>query len=108
MLRFSLGALNDIPENGCRSFDLTTELLVFVVRKDGVPYIYRNRCPHARLPLNWAPDRFLDRSGCYVQCSVHGALFDIPTGRCIAGPCTGESLTPIEYDLIDGSIHIDG
>ena len=28
-------------------------------------------------------------------CSTHGALYEPDTGRCTAGPCVGDRLTPL-------------
>ncbi|MEE8263379.1 MAG: Rieske (2Fe-2S) protein, partial [Gammaproteobacteria bacterium] len=41
----------------------------------------------------WVPDQFLDETGNLLQCATHGALFRIEDGFCVAGPCTGASLT---------------
>jgi nitrite reductase/ring-hydroxylating ferredoxin subunit len=54
-------------------------------------------CPHLGIPLNWAPERFLDLDGTLIQCSSHGALFQIDSGECIAGPCAwATSLQPVD------------
>lgn len=107
MASASLGPLGDIPESGGRGFSLAGGLNVFAVRRGDEVRVYLNRCPHAHLPLNWAPDRFLDRSKRYIQCSAHGALFEIATGHCIAGPCAGASLTAIAHRLAAGDVHIE-
>lgn len=72
---------------------------VFVVRREGRIAAYFNSCPHARLPLNGAPDVFLDFSGSFLFCVNHGAHFDILTGLCIRGVCKGESLRPFPVRL---------
>ena len=87
--------VNDIEEGGCKSIELPN-LNLFAVKKAGEIYLYYNRCPHAGLPLNWFPDKFLDSDGELIQCSSHGALFQISTGHCVAGPCPGQRLTSAE------------
>ena len=57
-----------------------------------------NKCPHLGLPLETFPDRFLNALGDALICSAHGALFDA-TGRCLAGPCKGDALIPLELAL---------
>ena len=57
-----------------------------------------NRCPHLGLPLETFPDRFLNALGDALVCSAHGALFDA-TGHCLAGPCAGKGLVPLELDV---------
>ena len=103
-----LCALADIPESGSRGFGDGGTESVFAVRKDGVVHVYRNRCPHAGAPLNWMPHRFLDSAGEYIICSAHGALFDIPTGACIAGPCPGQSLAAVPFDIRNGQLWLVG
>ncbi len=79
---------------------------IFAIRKQGKLFVYRNQCPHRGLPLEWIENQFLDSSGELIQCSSHGALFTIEQGRCIAGPCVGQTLTPIEHEERDGFIFI--
>lgn len=66
------------------------------VRREGRVYLYRNRCPHRGVPLNWQPDTFLDSSASLITCARHGALFLIESGECVAGPCEGESLQAVD------------
>tara|TARA_B100000886_G_scaffold63753_1_gene39791 strand:+ start:460 stop:873 length:414 start_codon:yes stop_codon:yes gene_type:complete len=61
-----------------------------------------NSCPHFGLPLETLPDRFLNASGDALVCSAHGAVFDA-TGFCLAGPCQGKSLVPLELDVRPGA-----
>ncbi len=65
---------------------------VLVVRTATGIYAYRNQCPHTGAPMEWEPDRFLDFSGALIQCGIHGALFRIEDGYCVAGPCARQSL----------------
>lgn len=84
-----------LPEAQARGFDING-LKVLAVRKQGRVYLYHNHCPHRGLSLHWQPDRFLDDSASLIQCAHHGALFLIESGECIAGPCAGDGLTPLE------------
>lgn len=69
---------------------------VLAVRREGRVYVYRNRCPHRGIALEWQPDQFLDASNSLIQCASHGALFLIESGECVAGPCAGQSLTALD------------
>lgn len=89
----------------CRLGDLaeqqTMELLVqgrqlFAIRLENRIHAYWNTCPHMGIPLNWVPNRFLDFDKAFIQCSSHGALFEVATGKCIAGPCLGDSLGSVD------------
>lgn len=94
----------DLPETGSMGFGDGSTESVFAVCRDGIVRVYRNRCPHAGAPLNWMPHRFLDRSGEHIICSAHGALFDIDSGACVAGPCPGQSLVAVPFVIRDGHL----
>ena len=83
--------LDDLEERQAIELDIGGRRL-FAVRQEGQLYAYWNICPHLGIPLNWMPDRFLDLEGVLIQCSSHGALFQIDDGECISGPCSGEHL----------------
>lgn len=80
---------------------------VFVVRQDQLIRAWVNSCPHAFAPLEMEPDRFLDLTGTYVLCSMHGAHFDISTGTCAMGPCKGRRLTAFPVRIHNGKIIAD-
>lgn len=100
-----LCALADIPEGGSKGFLLAGRKL-FAVKQLGKVYLYRNSCPHLGIPLEWVEDQFLDSSGTMIQCANHGALFVIKTGKCVAGPCSGQALIQIDYNIHAGDIFI--
>lgn len=63
------------------------------VRRQGQVYLYRNRCPHRGIALNWTPEAsVLDASASLIHCAHHGALFLIESGECVSGPCEGQAL----------------
>lgn len=78
-----------------------------VVQRDGVVRGYINSCPHTDAPMDWQPGQFLTSGGDYIQCSLHGALFEIDSGRCVAGPCVGRSLTPANVFVEQGVVYLD-
>ena len=69
-------------------------------------YTYVNSCPHTGVNLDWKPHEFLSNDGLYIQCAMHGALFNIKNGLCLHGPCLGEGLEPIKSEIIDGQIYV--
>lgn len=102
----ALCTLDDLPDPGAMGFMAGTgqsPLPGFVVRRGGDVFGYVNVCPHAGRPLNWKPGAFLTRDGSMIMCSAHGALFEIATGLCVAGPCSGASLRHVEA-RIDGGV----
>lgn len=86
--------LDDLEEQ--QAIELTIDdRRLFAIRHDNQLHAYWNICPHLGVPLNWAPDKFLDLDNALIQCSSHGALFHIDSGECIAGPCTGQRLQSV-------------
>lgn len=99
-----LGSIDSVPEGGCREYDDGSQQGLFVVRTvDGV-YVYRNRCPHRGISLNWMPGDFLSPDARFIRCSTHGALFRLEDGVCVFGPCSGQSLEPLPVVLHAGEI----
>jgi len=76
----------------------------FVVNHDGAYHAYVNRCPHVGTPLDLWENEFLSEDTRTIVCATHGAVFEPATGRCIAGPCSGDALTPLPIRLEDGHI----
>lgn len=101
---------DDIADPGAKEFEIENsrgeKWYGFVVRKDGDVFAYANSCPHTGAMLNWGPDRFLTRAGNQIMCGVHGALFEIGTGFCTAGPCQGQSLRSLETTVEDGKVKV--
>lgn len=59
----------------------------FAVCHGGEIRAYRNSCPHAGSPLDWAPGQFFSEDGSELVCHTHDARFDPATGECRSGPC---------------------
>ena len=76
----------------------------FAVRHRGRVCAFVNRCPHAWTELDWQPGEFFDLAGVYLQCSTHGAIFVPDTGYCVAGPCRGASLEPLQVREQGGQV----
>ena len=78
----------------------------FAIRFRGRARAYVNRCPHLGTELDWQPAEFFEDSGLYLICSTHGALFEPDNGFCLAGPCRGASLQPLEIAERDGQVFV--
>jgi nitrite reductase/ring-hydroxylating ferredoxin subunit len=98
--------LSDLPNNDSKGFTIN-ETTLFIIRKNNDVFAYLNQCPHLGVRLDWQPDKFLNYEKEFIQCSTHGALFLIETGKCIAGPCSGCHLPKIHTLVKDGSVHIN-
>jgi nitrite reductase/ring-hydroxylating ferredoxin subunit len=77
----------------------------FVVRYDGKPHAYLNRCAHVPIELDWFEGEFFESSGLYLMCSTHGAIYSPESGLCAGGPCKGGKLRPIRVREVDNKIY---
>lgn len=102
--------VSDIPAGtsfGVRFADFGSDDIFLVNEGKGI-YAYRNSCPHwpgSTLPLK--KNQYLDRTGEYIVCRGHGAIFEINTGLCIQGACMGQSLARVDIEVTElGDIFI--
>jgi nitrite reductase/ring-hydroxylating ferredoxin subunit len=110
MTVYALGKIDNLKELQAQGFDLAPPdetKRILIVKKHGEIFAYRNVCPHTSAPLNWYGDRFLDSEKKYLQCALHGALFRIESGYCIAGPCSGQSLATVCTKVINGNLIVE-
>ena len=113
---FAVCGLEDVPNRRARGFVLArrdedggvSPWPIFILRWGKHVRAYENRCPHQDSNLDWEAGEFLDGEGMRIQCGKHGALFDMGTGQCVDGPCSGQGLTPIECVIDDGEICLSG
>lgn len=101
----SLGPLDQIADGAARAFVLEMRagrFHGFVVRQGEQVFGYVDRCPHMGLPLAQKLDEYV--SAGHIACSWHGALFEIGSGTCVAGPCPGAALTPWPVRVEAGAI----
>jgi nitrite reductase/ring-hydroxylating ferredoxin subunit len=111
-----LCSLAELEVTGSKGFSVGEgdwPLRGFVVKATRGVAAFVNYCPHAGHPLNFKADRFLTPDRNLILCASHGALFTRDEGRCIAGPCPGQSLTRIpveilgEYVLLGPEVDVD-
>lgn len=105
MTQNALFHIDDLTEGDSLGIE-AGELALIAIKKRGQLYLYHNRCPHVGIRLEWQPHKFLDSDKNLIQCSSHGALFTINNGRCVAGPCTGQSLKSIAFEVIEGGVFL--
>lgn len=100
---------DEIPDPGSKGLLVEahdTRISIFIVKKNEKVYAYENSCPHTLGPLDWTPDCFLDEQGEYIICANHGALFQIPDGLCIYGPCKNQRLQALPCIIRDRAVHV--
>ncbi|MBU6460568.1 MAG: Rieske 2Fe-2S domain-containing protein [Proteobacteria bacterium] len=79
-------------------------LSAFIIRYEGRPRGYVNRCAHVPVELDWQEGDFFDSSGQYLICSTHGAIYAPESGYCLGGPCGGKRLVPLK--VVEEDNHI--
>lgn len=102
---------SELADPGSKEFQIGTgdwPLRGFVVRKGNAVYAYQNHCMHVGHPLNWRPDDFLTGDGSQIICASHGALYDIESGICTAGPCPGKLLRSMPVEIRSGRVVVKG
>jgi len=106
----TLCTIEELAQTGSRGFragEGEWPLKGFLVLTDaGSVRAWLNVCPHAGHPLDLVPHRFLTSDRAYIQCSSHGALFERDSGRCIAGPCVGRNLRPLDIEVVAGEVRL--
>lgn len=103
--------LDDIADGDSNGFIAVradgTRVGVLAVRRGARVFAYVNSCPHIGSPLDFLPGRFLNADRTLIQCSTHGALFQIEDGFCVSGPCAGKSLAPLAVVVENGAVRLD-
>ncbi len=74
-------------------------------KSGGTVHAYRNSCPHVGVGLDYGNGRCLIAPD-LLQCALHGAVFEVGTGLCIDGPCTGRALERVAIAVVDGRVEL--
>lgn len=99
--------LDDLPDGSARGLLREGgDDRLCVVRQGSEVFAWLNDCPHEHRPLEYQQDRFLSADGSHIVCYAHSAHFNLRTGECFAGPCTGERLVPVPVTLHDGELWV--
>lgn len=108
-LALPLCASEQLEERGlAHSFDVLQyrqPARAFVLRFDGQVHAYLNRCAHVPTEMDWQEGEFLDRDKRYIMCSIHGAVYEPTTGRCVTGMCGRMGLTKIRVEEREGQVY---
>jgi len=77
-----------------------------LVRFKGKVYGYINQCVHMCLPLDCEQSCIFDKSGHYLQCSMHGVCYDPVTGKSLHNVCGGKKLTALKVKEKEGWVYL--
>ena len=101
--------LKELDELSCKEFVVKREGLendAFLIQFKQRYYAYENSCPHTGVNLNWQEQQFFSFDGLFLQCSLHGALFEPNSGLCVRGPCRGDNLKIIDISVEDEIVSV--
>ena len=80
---------------------------LILTRKGDEVNVFLNSCPHTGVRLDWKVGVFLTVDKAHLQCSTHGALFELDSGFCVAGPCINQCLVKLQTKVYDQAIYVN-
>ena len=80
---------------------------LIITRKADEVNVFLNSCPHTGVRLDWKVGVFLTVDKAHLQCSTHGALFELDSGFCVAGPCINKCLVKLQTKVYDQAIYVN-
>ena len=107
--KYLLCRANELQDNLAFARDIRVgdrEIPCLVYGQGSELRVFLNSCPHTGVRLEWRPDDFLDASGRYLQCAMHGAQFEPSNGLCVDGPCIEQSLVSIPFEVCGDEVFV--
>ena len=101
--------LDDLLDNDAKGMVAVVEEKqrnIFVARKGELVFAYINWCPHNQVLIDQIPNKFFNADKTFIQCSKHGAMFQVEDGLCVEGPCEGESLKALKTTVEGGVVYL--
>lgn len=101
--------LSDLQDGQTIKFTISrpkTRIHGFLARIQGHLAAYENRCCHHPVALDDDKGVFLAPDRNAIRCIHHSALFNPLTGLCVRGPCLGDRLRPIPFQVMGDTIFV--
>lgn len=95
-----VASVSDLPANKLLSVEIGPDERVCLAHADGRIYAFRDNCTHKDFPLSAGE---LDDG--QIECSWHGARFDMASGRAVRLPAI-KPVRTYEVKVEDGEIYI--
>lgn len=99
--------LSDIPDGDTAAITARIDgkkVGLIALRNGDAVTLFINSCPHIGTPLDFTPGKFLNPDLTHIQCSTHGALFELGSGLCVSGPCVDKHLEAVACRVQDGQV----
>src|SRR6476659_6716752 len=97
----TVGSLANVPPGTVQACIVAGEE-VAVANCGGTLYAIGNVCSHEYAQLS---DGEIDEDDCTVECPLHGAVFDLATGRPRALPAT-RPVASYRVQVVDGAVQV--
>lgn len=83
----------------------TRDITALVLKQDEEIAVYLDMCPHNKVVLSQS-GQYLTEDGSRLMCEAHGATFKLQDGSCDRGPCAGDTLAKIPFELTKDVVRI--
>lgn len=83
----------------------TRDITALVLKHDEEVAVYLDLCPHNKIVLSQTGN-YLSEDGARLMCEAHGATFKLQDGSCDRGPCEGDTLAKIPFELVNDMVRI--
>lgn len=83
----------------------TREVTGLVLMHEDAVAVYLDLCPHNKVVLS-DTGKYLTEDGSHLKCEAHGATFTLHDGACDRGPCAGDTLAKIPFEVNEQSVRI--
>ena len=83
----------------------TRDVTALVLQHADEVAVYLDMCPHNKTVLSRSGS-YLSQDGARLMCEVHGATFKLQDGSCDRGPCKGDTLAKIPFEVANEIIRI--
>lgn len=106
-----LASVAELKERGTIKFGYRQEGIAregFLAWAGEKAVCYENVCRHVPITLDYGDGEFFTSDRSLFICRTHGAMYEPLTGECVAGPCAGAFLKPLEIETIEGEIFLIG
>ena len=83
----------------------TRNITALVLKAEEEIAVYLDLCPHNKIVLS-EQGEYMSADGTRLICATHGATFKLEDGSCDRGPCEGDTLAKIPFELVNDAVRI--
>jgi nitrite reductase/ring-hydroxylating ferredoxin subunit len=83
----------------------TRDVTALVLQHADEVAVYLDLCPHNKTILS-QNGSYMSQDGLRLICETHGATFKLEDGSCDRGPCEGDTLAKIPFEVANETVRI--